>query len=310
MNKAPYASCGCTVNAGRWTALSACVNISPMALGPAEMEKTMSKHTLLAVFPHPDDEAFGVGGSLTRYAAEGHDVYLVTATRGEAGEIRQSTLATKANLPQVREQELRCACQIYGIHPPIFLDYDGQLTIVNQGQAVGKLVRIIRELRPQVMITFGPDGIYGHYDHIAVHRWATIVFDLAADASCCPDSLGSSCAPHQVSKLYHQVLPEEFIHLMTRDGKPPAVMMDGVPFPMVGYSRKDITTMIDIRPYLETKMRGLQCHATQFDASQFAAQMGREVAEAMFTEEVFVLARSTVGCPDQVERDLLQGLDS
>jgi len=271
----------------------------------------MSKHTLLAVFPHPDDEAFGVGGTLTKYAAEGHGVYLVTATRGEAGEIRQPNLATKANLPQVREQELRCACQVYGIHPPIFLDYiDGQLAIVNQGQAVGKLVRIIRELKPQVMITYGPDGIYGHYDHIAVHRWATIAFDLAADASCFPDSIGGTCAPHQVNKLYYQVLPEEFLHLMSRDGKPPAVMMDGVPFPMVGYSRKDITTVIDIGAYLERKMRGLQCHATQFDASEFAKEMGLEVEDAMFTKEVFVLARSTVGRPEEVETDLLRGLES
>jgi len=86
-------------------------------------------------------------------------VYLVTATRGEAGEIALPGLATPANLPAVREAELRCACQSYGIHPPIFLDYqDGQLPIVRQGQAVGKLVRIIRQLRPQVMITFGPEA--------------------------------------------------------------------------------------------------------------------------------------------------------
>jgi LmbE family N-acetylglucosaminyl deacetylase len=99
----------------------------------------MSTRTLMAVFAHPDDEAFGTGGTLTRYAAEGCDVYLVTATRGEAGEIAGPGLAIPANLPQVREEELRCACQIYGIHPLRFLDYvDGQLAIVHQGQAVGK----------------------------------------------------------------------------------------------------------------------------------------------------------------------------
>lgn len=118
-------------------------------------------------------------------------MYLVTATRGEAGEIARPGLATPANLPAVREAELRCACQSYGIHPPIFLDYqDGQLPIVRQGQAVGKLVRIIRQLRPQVMITFGPEGIYGHYDHLAVHRWASAAYELAADPDCFPD-----CAP-------------------------------------------------------------------------------------------------------------------
>ncbi|MGB9300696.1 MAG: PIG-L family deacetylase, partial [Anaerolineae bacterium] len=79
--------------------------------------------TLMAFFAHPDDEAFGTGGTLAKYAAEGCDVYLVTATRGEAGEIVVPDLTTPAALPFVRERELRCACEIYGIHPPRFLDY-------------------------------------------------------------------------------------------------------------------------------------------------------------------------------------------
>ena len=74
--------------------------------------------------------------------------------------------------------------------------HDGQLTIVHQGQAVARLVRIIRELRPDVIITFGPDGIYGHYGHMAVHRWATIAFDLAADPDRSPDLLRDACRAH------------------------------------------------------------------------------------------------------------------
>jgi LmbE family N-acetylglucosaminyl deacetylase len=269
----------------------------------------MSALTLMAVFAHPDDEAFGIGGTLTRYAAEGCDVYLVTATRGEAGEIRDPALATKASLPQVREQELRCACEVYGIHPPYFLDYvDGQLTIVHQGQAVGKIVRLIRELRPEVMVTFGPDGIYGHYDHLAVHRWATAAYDLSGDASCFPDQLAGACTPHQVSKLYYQVVPEEIVSMMSVDGKPAAVMMDGVPFPMVGYARDKITTVIDIGEHLETKFRGLQCHATQFDA-QAAGDWGQDIAaNPMWRQEPYVLARSTVGWPGGLETDLFRGL--
>ena len=165
----------------------------------------MSKKTILAIFAHPDDEAFGTGGTLARYAAEGHDVYLITATRGEAGQIAAPGLATPANLPFVRERELACACQIYGIHPPILLNYqDGQLAVVHQGQAVGKLVRHIREIRPDVVTTFGPDGIYGHYGHIAVHRWATIAVDLAADPDCFPDL--DLCQPHRVGKVYFRTL--------------------------------------------------------------------------------------------------------
>jgi len=268
----------------------------------------MSDLTLMAVFAHPDDEAFGTGGTLTRYAAEGCDVVLVTATRGEAGEIADPSLATPANLPFVREQELRCACQIYGIHPPRFLDYqDGQLTIVNQGQAVGRLVRIIRELKPQVLVTFGPDGIYGHYDHIAVHRWATIAANLAADPDCFPDR--DICEPHRVSKLYFRVFSQDQAAAMAEEGKPAAVMMDGVPFYFVGRPVEEITTLIDVSNYLEAKLSGIRCHVTQVGRhNRFADTPDEVTRERWFREESFILAHSTVGRPPGVETDLFAGL--
>ncbi len=269
----------------------------------------MSRLSLLAVFAHPDDEAYGVGGSLSRYAAEGCDVHLVTATRGEAGEISDASLASKANLPMVREQELRCACQVYGIHAPLFLDYlDGQLPGVHQGQAVGKLVRIIRELKPQVLISFGPDGIYGHYDHIAVHRWATIAYDLAADPQCFPELPAVACAPHQVSKLYWSVVSEELVAAMSGAGKPASVLMDGVPFPMVGYPRQQISTRIDVSQHIHLKLQGLQCHATQFSASAASDEEREMLASPLFREELFVLARSTLARAPGLETDLFAGI--
>lgn len=271
----------------------------------------MSELRLMAVFAHPDDEAFGTGGTLTRYAAEGCDVYVVTATRGEAGQIAHPDLATPASLPYVREQELRCACQIYGVHPPRFLDYqDRQLTIVNQSQAVSRLVRIIRELRPQVLITFGPEGIYGHYDHIAVHRWATIAVDLAAGPDCFPEQLADACQPHQVSKVYFRALPEAQLAAMAgEDGKPAAVMMDGVPFYFVARRESEITTVIDVSNYVEAKLRGIQCHATQVGRhNRYNDRPDAVMRENWFQREHFVLARSTVGWPPGVEMDLFAGL--
>jgi LmbE family N-acetylglucosaminyl deacetylase len=270
----------------------------------------LSIYTLMAVYAHPDDEAFGSGGTLARYAAAGHDVYVVTATRGESGQISEPELATPAGLPEVREQELRCACRTYGIHPPIFMDYvDGQLTIVNQGQAVARLVRIIRELRPQVVITFGPDGIYGHYDHVAVHRWATIAFDLAADPDCFPNVLHGACQPHQISKLYYRALSEPQVAAMTRAGMPQAVMMDGVPFPFVARTEAEITTEIDVKDFLATKLEGIRCHATQIGRDNpFVKAPDEVLREAWFDIESYVLARSTVGWPEGVETDLLERL--
>ena len=266
------------------------------------------RRTLLAVFAHPDDEAFGVGGTLARYASEGCDVYLVSATRGEAGEISIPSLATKANLAYVREQELRCACQAYGIHPPIFLDYvDGQMTIVNQGQAVAKLVRIIRELRPQVLITFGPEGIYGHYDHIVAHRWATIAAELSADAACFPEQVAGTCQPHAIDKLYFSVLSEEAAAALGENGKPMAVMMDGVPFYMASYKPGQITTVIDISAHVEAKLRAVHCHATQTGAGRFADDL-EMMQNPLFCRETFILSRSSVGWAEDAETDLFARL--
>lgn len=270
----------------------------------------MKPSVLLAVFAHPDDDAFGTGGTLARYAAEGCDVYLVTATRGEAGQIALPELATPANLPAVRERELRCACQTYGIHPPIFLDYlDGHLPIVHQGQAVGKLVRLIRQLKPQVLITFGPEGIYGHFDHLAVHRWATAAVQLAADPDCFPDQDG--CQPHQVSKLYYRVLAEEALAARRANGQRPAVLMDGVPFPFVAYPLSQITTVIDVSAYVEVKRRGILCHATQVAPDSRYAQAPEEMmSDPWFRQETFLLAESSVGRPTGAETDLFAGLRS
>lgn len=268
----------------------------------------MDRLRLLAVFAHPDDEAFGTGGTLAKYAAEGKDVYLVTATRGEAGEIKEPGLATPANLPAVREHELRCACEIYGIHPPRFLDYvDGQLPIVHQGQAVGKLVRLLREIRPHVLITFGMDGIYGHYDHIAIHRWATIAVHLAADPDCFPDP--EICDPHVVSKVYHRALTEEQVASMSEDDRPAAVMMNGVPFFFVGRSDAEITTVIDVSQHVEAKLAGIRCHATQLGPqNRFADTPDEVMNDRWFRQEHYVLAHSSVGWPQDTETDLFAGL--
>jgi LmbE family N-acetylglucosaminyl deacetylase len=267
--------------------------------------------TLMAVFAHPDDEAFGVGGTLAKYGHQGYQVQIVTATRGEAGQIAEPGLATPANLPLVREQELRCACEVYGVRPPLFLDYqDGQLPVVHQGQAVGRLVRLIREIRPDVLLTAGPHGTYGHYDHIAVHRWTTIAFDLAADPDCFPDQTDSACRPHQPLKLYYHVLSEEPVRAMSRGDRPPAVMMDGVPFAFVGWPDEDITTVIDVSEYAQLKINGIRCHASQVGRdSRYTSPSPELLDSPWLRRETFILARSFVGFPEETEDDLFARLE-
>ncbi|MEA3335207.1 MAG: PIG-L family deacetylase [Chloroflexota bacterium] len=266
------------------------------------------KLTLMAIFAHPDDEAFGTGGTLAKYAAEGCDVYVVTATRGEAGQIADPEVASPSNLPAVRERELRCACQTYGVHPPRFLDYvDGQLAIVNQGQAVAKLVRLIRELRPDVVITFGQDGIYGHYDHVVVHRWASIAVELAADPDWPTD--GSAGLAHQVKKLYYRTMIDEAVTARSKNGQRAAVMMDGVPFYFASLPATEISTIIDVGLYADVKRQGILCHATQLGhTSRYSESPEEVIADPWFRQEAFILAQSTVGPPDNLEQDLFRGL--
>ncbi len=263
---------------------------------------------LLGIFAHPDDEAFGTGGTLSKYAAEGVDVHLITATCGEAGQIVDDRLATQETLCQVRVQELQRACQAYDINSPHLLYYpDGQMTIVNQKEAVGKIVKLIRELKPQVIMTFGPDGVYGHYDHIACHRWATIAFRLAADPEWYPEQIAHGLRPHTVAKLYYRATSQKFIDAMRQNGRGD-VMMDGVPFSFFGYDDDQITTVIDIRDYVYPKRRGILCHATQItDRNRFLTE-DELLTQALFQQETFIRAKSLVSVDEAVETDLFTGL--
>ena len=129
---------------------------------------------LLAVFAHPDDESFAVGGTLAKYASQGIEVVIVSATRGEAG----IPGLTAAKAAARRESELRTAAAKLGASEVRFMgNRDGTLREVNSDEAVARLVALLREARPQVIVSFGPDGISGHPDHITVSHWVTAAFD-------------------------------------------------------------------------------------------------------------------------------------
>lgn len=134
----------------------------------------MADRTLAVVLAHPDDESFPIGGTLARYATEGVKVDLIVATRGEAGIPGQTPQETG----QLREAELRRACAELGVHRLAFLDFsDGHLKGVDDEVAMARLLKELRRSSPEVIITFGPDGISGHPDHVAVSRWTTLAFD-------------------------------------------------------------------------------------------------------------------------------------
>src|SRR5262249_22162753 len=139
----------------------------------------MRPKRLMAVLAHPDDESLGVGGTLAKYAAEGADTFLLTATRGDGGRYRGIRPDDPRHpgapaLPAVREAELRAAAAVLGVREVSLLDYrDGYLDRANPAEVVGAIAAHVRHVRPDVVITFGPDGAYGHPDHVAISQFAT-----------------------------------------------------------------------------------------------------------------------------------------
>jgi LmbE family N-acetylglucosaminyl deacetylase len=167
-----------------------------------------SRPRLLGVFAHPDDECFCAGGTLAGYVAAGAETMVVSATRGEAGQIRDPYSATRRTLGQVRAGELALACRRLGVQHAICLDYgDGMLKEVDQWVLTREVARIIRTFRPDVVLTFGEDGAYGHPDHIAIGRATTMACALAGDAAYYPEQLADGLGPHQPARLYHSWFP-------------------------------------------------------------------------------------------------------
>ena len=142
-----------------------------------------------------------------------------------------------------------------------------------------------------------------------MHRWATIAVKLAADSTCFPDQLEGSCQIHQVDKLYYNVLPQQSVEKMPEHDMPAAVMMDGVPFPFVGYTDQEITTIVDVTEYVEQKLAGIRCHRTQVgEDSPYLKEPEEAKRDPWFRQETFILARSSVGQPKKTEADLFAGL--
>lgn len=153
---------------------------------------------ILGVFAHPDDEVFVAGGTLAKYVASGAEAMVLCATRGQAGQIRDARVATRQTLGSVREQELRQACAILGVEHVICLDYlDGRLRETDFEALVGSVVAVIREFRPEIVITFGEDGAYGHPDHVTISEATTRAFTLS------PDGRYGHGEPHAPARLYH-----------------------------------------------------------------------------------------------------------
>lgn len=267
---------------------------------------------LVAIFAHPDDETFGVGGTMARYAEDGVPVTMVCATRGEVGEISPGTGATPETLGRFREQELRDAMALLGVADVRFLDFrDSGMAgtpenadarnLINAApdSVIEPLVRTIRERQPEVIATWDESGGYGHPDHVAVHHHATAAFHAAADAS----RFADAGAPWSTPLLYYVSIPiEEFQRLMAEMrelgvGEPEVAQEESIDT----LPRVPTNCIIDVSAYYERKMEAMLSHKTQIrDMDPFMA-IPEEIRRRFFGREFFYRAHPQL--PDGVTID-------
>jgi len=274
----------------------------------------MSTKRLLGIFAHPDDEGV-MSGALVQYSTSGAETGLVCATRGEVGEIADPALATPENLGQVREGEMRTAVEVLAVHNLWFLDYRDSgmagtpenqdprsLAQASAAEVVGKLVGIIRQFRPQVMVTFDETGGYGHPDHIAIYRHTTSAFYAAADAAQYPEH-GPA---HMVSKLYYSSFPRSFIRQIGEWMKSQNYegSFRNLDPEKLGMPDELISIQLNVEPWLETKNRSWSMHRTQMDPNTPIARLPEEIQRRWRSNEYYQLAASRVGPDVKGENDL------
>lgn len=249
----------------------------------------------------------------------GARITMVCATNGDVGEISDPSLATPQTLGQVRREEMRRAMAVTGITDVRFLGYrdsgmDGtddndhpdSLLQAEPGRVVAQVVQVIRETRPDVVLTHDPTGGYGHPDHITIHNHVTQAFSLAADPGYQPDPNESS-PPWQPRLLYWVCFPRSNFRRWWRQMQdagitPPFASQE---IDTIGTPDELVTTVVNVAAYLDVKMTSLRCHRTQLNPNGAFSQMPEHLLRESMSSEYFGLA-----APESAgkEADLLAGL--
>ncbi len=238
------------------------------------------KRTLLVVLAHPDDESFGIGGTLALYAQRGIDVYLICATGGEVGTVDPEYLQNYNSIAELREAELRCAAEKLGLTDVYMLGYrdsgmpgspDNEHPQALAAQPVetvaAQVVHYIRKLRPDVVVTFDPIGGYLHPDHIAIHEAAVHAFHTSGDAGAYPDE---PLPPYRAARLYYSTIPKGFLRLAVfiyrLFGGDPRRFGRNKDIDLVRLTEEGnfpVHTQVNYRPMLKVREAAAACHASQ-----------------------------------------------
>lgn len=270
----------------------------------------MRSRRLLAVLAHPDDESLGLGGTLATYGAAGVETFLVTATLGQSGRYRGIRRGDPqhpgpAALERIRAAELRAAAAVLGLREVSLLGYADQLLDrAEPAEVVGRIASHIRRIRPDVVITFPPDGAYGHPDHIAICQFTTAALTAAADAS----HARAEGPAYAVPKLYYLVWSEGSMTAYEAAFGRLAPLVDDGHRHSVFWPEWAITTVLDTRAHWETAWRAIRCHESQVAAYGRLEQLRPDEHEELWGWTAFYRASSLVNGGRTRESDLFEGI--
>lgn len=278
---------------------------------------------MLIALAHPDDETFGMGGTLALYARRGVQVHLLCATHGEAGTVEPAFMNGYSEIAELRQAELRCAADKLGLAEVEFLGYrdsgmigteDNQhpkaLAQAEADRVTAQIVGHIRRVRPQVVVTHDPVGGYGHPDHIAVHRSTLAAFHAAGD----PDRYPDQGQPFSPQKLYYTTLPLGYLRvliwiarLLGRDPRKWGRNQD-IDLTELTANRFPTNAQVNYRQVAQVKREATACHASQLDSNSSRGLLAVLIRLTRMRKiERFMRAHPPV-TNGRVERDLFAGV--
>jgi LmbE family N-acetylglucosaminyl deacetylase len=264
-----------------------------------------SELRLMCVLAHPDDESLGTGGALALAAADGIATYLVTATRGERGRFGDAPVSPGPDVVgRAREAELLAAAAELGLKDVQVLGYpDGALDQIDPATATATIVDHLRRARPHVVITFGPEGAYGHTDHIAICQFTTAAIVCAADPH-----YTAAGEPHRVSKLYYIAWSAAKWAAYQAALKKLVFRVDDVERQVTPFPDWAITTVLDTSRVWPAVWRAVSCHETQMSIYSRLAALSDEHQRGLWGTQEFYRVFSAVNGGRTRETDLFEGL--
>lgn len=262
---------------------------------------------LMCVLAHPDDESLGMGGTLAKYADEGIETYLITATRGERGWFgAEADYPGPVALGKIRERELRQAANMLGIREVSFLDYvDGELSQADQNEVIASITTHLRRVQPDVVITFDPYGAYGHPDHIAICQLTSAAVICAADATCPNADLVN---PHRVSKLYYRVGTAAQLAGYQQVFGDLVMHVDDQERRAISWPEWSITTRIDTADYWQQVWQAIACYQTQLPENNRLNNLTDSQKQALWHTETYYKVFSLTKVMRHSETSLFEGV--